>query len=318
MDRQLKEVFFGLIVSFVIAMIVSFTKVVIVGSFAEKNVEVPVIETAEGFTKAKMEEVREKEENEEIQYNFEEKLEDEIALDIIPIKKLSGMTKEEILNLRHKAVNKSIFASEKYSPNMDVYRVEDGLPWIGAYEITCNGTKGNANIGNGASRESVGVLNPAIIFYINMNASKFSTRNYCSEIDYLIPHRLTFSPKERTIRAYINYKDYYAKNKVFYNNVLSDPNARDLGYNYSYMDNYKNIRFKHEKNLSNSVVQTKGYYHRGFACGLSSGCNNLSPYVPEYEFYLTDVPAMFNIKLWKKEPTNEHQKADLNYQMIFE
>ena len=85
-----------------------------------------------------------------------------------------------------------------------------------------------------------------------------------------------------------------------------------------YMNKKQNIRFKHETNLSNSIVDTRGYYHRGYACGLPSGCNNNSPYVPEYEFYLTNTPASFNIKLWKNRPMHESQRADLNYQIIFE
>lgn len=243
---------------------------------------------------------------------------EEMKLQITPMRKLSGLSADEIKNMRRKAVSNSIFASDKYTPNPDVYLIEDGLQWMGAYEITCNGADGNKNIGNGASRESVGILNPAMIFYINMNSSHFSTRNYCSEVDYLIPYKLTYNPKTKTISAYINYKDYYEKNKVFYNNVLNDTNARDLGYNYSYMDSFENIRFKHETNLSNSVVPTQGCFHRGYSCGLPEGCNNYSPYVSEYEFYLTGVPAKIHIKLWKRQPIFEGQKADLNYELIFD
>lgn len=242
-----------------------------------------------------------------------------VEIKLNPIKELSGLSVKQILTLRKNAVkNSTLFSNLKYSPNPQVYMIEDGLPWISAYEITCNGSRDNSNIGKGASRESVGILNPELMFYINMNSMSFKYRNYCSTVDYLIPYKAYFNPQSKTITAHINYKDYYAKNKVYYSNILNDSNAKDLGYNYSYMDDYSNINFKFEENLSTKLVSTKSFFHRGFACGLPSGCNNVSPYVREFEFYLTDVPATAHIKLWKSKPITVEEEADLNYVMIFD
>ncbi len=310
MDKQVVEILKCVVIAFVVAMILSFLRTIIVDSFTS---EAPVSEQKSENISYEMSDKKTEQETVKVTDS-----KDTIEIKILPMKKLSGMSKNEILRLRKNIVDNSIFDYKNYSPSPEVYRIEDGLPWIGAYEISCNGANKNPNIGNGASRESVGILNPAMLFYLNINSTTFSKRNYCSEIDYLIPHKLTYNPSDNTIRAYINYKDYYAKNKYFYNNIFTDANARDLGYKYSHMNKFKNIRFRHETNLSNSIVDTRSYYHKGYACGLPSGCNNNSPYVGEYEFYLTSVPASFNIKLWKKRPMSESQKADLNYMMIFE
>lgn len=242
-----------------------------------------------------------------------------VEIKLNPMKELSGLSVKQILALRKNAVkNSTLFSKMDYSPSSQVYMVEDGLPWISAYEITCNGSRDNSNVGNGPSRESVGILNPELMFYINMNSAGFKYRNYCSELDYLIPYKAYYDPKSKTISAHINYKDYYAKNKVYYNNILNDSNARDLGYNYSYIDDYNNVKFKFDENLSTKLVSTKSFFHRGFSCGLPTGCNNVSPYVREYEFYLTDVPAKLHVKLWKEKPFNTSEEADLNYVMLFD
>lgn len=309
MDKRVIEFFECVVIALVVALILSYLRYAIVEFFnPEPPVTPPAAITADQAVRAINSSTNEKKTDSN----------EEIEIEIVPMRKLSGMSREEILTLRKYAVQNSIFDIKRYNPNPDVYQVESGLPWIGAYEISCNGAEGNSNIGNGASRESVGILNPAMMFYLNINSATFSRRNYCSEIDYLIPHRMTYNPVDNTIRAYINFRDYYAKNKMYHSNYLTDTNARDLGYNYSHMDKLENIRFKHETNLSNSIVDTRGYYHRGYACGLPAGCNNNSPYVPEYEFILTDNTASFNVKLWKTRPLSIHQKADLNYQMIFE
>ena len=129
---------------------------------------------------------------------------------------------------------------------------------------------------------------------------------------------MTYSKNSNTITAYIRYSDFYRKNKQFYNNILNDINARDFGYNYSYMNKYENLYFRNEQNMSNNILPTRSFYHKGYACKLPTGCNNVSPYIREYEFYLTDLPASLNIKLWKEHPITSKHKEDLNFRMIFD
>ena len=98
---------------------------------------------------------------------------------------------------------------------------------------------------------------------------------------------------------------------------MEDANARDLGFNYGLADKNQNIRFKENVNLSNSITLTQGFYHKGYSCGVSSGCNNYSPYESHYHFYLTKLPASIHIKLWRDFPAKESQPEDINYEIIF-
>ncbi len=238
---------------------------------------------------------------------------------IAPMREFSGMSAAEILRLRKAAVAESpaFYNIKNYEPNPNVFNMEDCLQWISAYEVSCNGTDNNQDIGKGESRESTGILNPELMLYVvvaNLNSAKNS---YCSSVDYLRPYKITYNPNTKTISAYINYKDFRDKNNGYRNIVLADANARDLGYNYVTADLSQNIRYRYDRNLSNRIINTSGFYHRGYACGLSEGCNNYSPYETGYEFYLTDLPAKIHMKLWENDPLSERARADLNYEMIF-
>ncbi len=238
-----------------------------------------------------------------------------VEITITPMQNFSGLGRVEILNKRKQAVQKlsQFFDFENYDVNNNVYQIESGLPWISAHEITCygHGTQG-------ASRESFGILNPLVIYYPLMAAYNFSQTTGCSDIDYLLVNRLFYNASQKLITARINYTSFYRKNKVFFRIHLSDTNARDLGYNYAYASSTKNINFAENINLSNTIVPTRGFYHRGGSCGVAGGCNNYSPRQTELEFYLTSLPADLYIKLWKNQPTDKNQVADINYHLIFE
>ena len=202
-------------------------------------------------------------------------------------------------------------------PDERIFQIEDGQPWISAYEITCFGVNTSEDIGKGLSRESVGILNPELLYNINIASYGFYNKTGCSEIDYLIPYKVFYNKASNTITSYIDYTSFFRKNKRFYGIVLEDANARDLGFNYGLADTTQNIRFKKNVNLSNSITPTQGFYHKGYSCGVSSGCNNYSPYESRYHFYLTKLPASIHIKLWRDFPAKESQPEDINYEIIF-
>lgn len=241
-----------------------------------------------------------------------------INIKIKPMKELSGMQANEVLEIRRNSVkNSTLFANIKnYTPNTDVFRLQDNLQWISAPEINCHGANNNPDIGKGISRESLDIMNPEMMF-VPIIGTYSSESSQCSEIDYLIPYKMTYNPDTRTIKAYINHADFYKKNQYGANIILKDINARDFGYTYAHADRFNKIQFKHENNLSNEIIRTNGFLHRGYACGLPEGCNNYSPYESGYDFHIKGAPAMINIKLWYDKPVTTSQKADLNYQMLF-
>ncbi|MBO6282179.1 MAG: hypothetical protein J6N49_06600 [Alphaproteobacteria bacterium] len=234
---------------------------------------------------------------------------------IAPMEEFSGLSRTAILDKRMAAVKESIFNEMQpyYSPSSSVFQIEDGLPWISAYEVTCYG-KGI----KGPSRESFAILNPPILYYPLMAMYNFSENYGCSEVDYLLVNRLTYNESQKRITAHIDYTSFYKKNKLFYKIHLSDTNARDLGYNYVYAPLAENIRFKSADNISTDIVPTRGFYHRGSSCGEPGGCNNYSPYQPELEFYITALPAEIKFKLWKYQPLKKEDNADITYRLIFE
>ena len=244
------------------------------------------------------------------------------TIPVAPMQKFSGLTKDEILAKRLRAVrNSRVFGHlGDYRPSAAVFQIEDGYPWIGAYEITCHGVRGSTDIGRGESRESVGILNPELLFVINMPSFAFHSKTGCAPVDYLIPFRADYDRASRTVSAFIDASGFYRKNRTVFGIILEDANARDLGYDHVFADDVQNVRFKESVNLSTAVTRTSGFFHRGGSCGKPEGCNNYSPYESRYHFYIPDPerPAKVHIKLWKERPENERAPADMNYELIFQ
>ncbi|HAW33519.1 MAG TPA: hypothetical protein DCX19_02630 [Alphaproteobacteria bacterium] len=237
------------------------------------------------------------------------------------MQRFSGLSRDEILQKRKAAMFQStVFGGRSgYAPSAAVFQIDDGAPWIGAYQIACVGVGDTRDIGAGLSRESVGILNPELLFYINVPSYAFQSRGVpCSDDDYLIPYRVDYDSLRKRITARVGYSPLHRKTGRYDSVVLQDANARDLGYNYAFAAVADNVRFKNDSNLSNRIVQTSGFYHRGFSCGAPEGCNNYSPYETGYHLYLTDLPAELTVKLWKEYPRSENDPADMTYRMIFD
>lgn len=238
---------------------------------------------------------------------------------------LNGMTREQVLDLRRQAVkNSPLFSNMKYEPNPQVFSIGDGLPWIsleGALHFKKIPVEKRVE---GVSRESVGILNPELLYYLSTSENEDAETNDFKTLYkdfYFVPYKLTYTPQTKTITAYIKNKT----NKGDYQPIfLSDSNAHDLGYNYAYMDKssdvgtYSGDQYQNNS-LKKDIKEITGYYTIGSVCGLSGGCNNYAPYWQYYNhIYLKRIPASFNIKLWKKRPNSVEQDADINFTMVFE
>ena len=240
---------------------------------------------------------------------------DEINITPNAMMEFSNLSRQDILSYRISAVNNSpLFQTlTNYTPSPSVYQIENNKPWIGAHEISCSGHV----TGKGASRESIGILNPELLYYIAPESYAFEQKSGCSSVDYLEPTRITYSPSQNLITAYINYSAFYTKNGTQWI-YIRDANARDFGYNYAYADQTDNINFNRPKNFSTEAVKTRGFYHKGNACKVSGGCNNYSPFEDRYFFSINQIPAAVNIKLWKDSPSNLTNPADITFRFIFE
>ena len=235
---------------------------------------------------------------------------------------LSGLSKAEILDIRKRAIKNSLVFSkiENYTPDSQVYNIQDSLPWISAYEIVKNGTGKNPKIGVGLSRHSLMIRNPEILLgYIIPDYGGAYNDKEPGEVDYFIPKKVIWDEKSNTIKIYFNYKGFREKYNystlTFYSD---DTNARDLGFNWIYCYEKQGAVFSAVNNISKVPYKIKGYYHRGFACGLKEGCNNYSPLQNEMIYNIVSKNAILKFKLWKNKPITPLQKADINYEMYFE
>ena len=240
------------------------------------------------------------------------------SIRVKPMIPLSGLSAKEILKIRRDAVSDTIVFGDvsKYEPNDKVFKIEDGFPWIGAYQSSCIGTDGNEKIGDGESRESLAIINPELLYsfsipYYNNDSS------LCSSLDYMIPRKLIYHKDKSVLVAYIELSGLIEKRGHNFLYAI-DANARDFGYNFAYADRFYNIQFKQEYNFSKQITRTTGFWHRGYACGLKEGCNNYSPQNDMLYFKTVGTPAAINIKLWKNEPKSPKQVADINYMIVFQ
>ncbi len=244
-----------------------------------------------------------------------------IEIPIEPLREFSGKSVYEIFSLRKDAIKTSpLFSSIKqYTMNQNVFKIEDGLPWIGAYESTCHGI--TENIGNGPSRNSFEILNPEILLNnITMDYNFEADGIPCSEVDYLYPNRLNYNSKTNTITAYVDVRNFRKKNGFYPYIALGDINAGDLGYNWVYSnpkDNI-NVKFTEKNNVTLEPMQTASYIHKGYACKLKGGCNNISPRISSYDFQILRENARVVFELWKNKPISKYQPADVIYRIVYE
>ena len=245
------------------------------------------------------------------------------TLTTIPLRnmsELSSLTKKEIIEKRIEYVNNSkILKIKNYLPKAEIYQIEDNIPWISVEELTKNGIKNNPNIAKGLSRQSISINNPELL--LTLMAPAFGERNKdeISELDYFFPTKLEYK-KENILEAHYNISDFYKKNPKYkgFEMVMDDTNARDFSYNWGYVLKQNNIIPIDYSGIFKQPYFFQGYYHRGFSCGLKSGCNNYSPYQKEMNFRIINTPAYLEFKLWKVKPKNIEDKQDMLYRMYFD
>lgn len=241
----------------------------------------------------------------------------------IPLRKmseLSSLTKKEIIEKRIEYVNNSkIFKIKDYLPKAEIYQIEDNIPWISVEELTRNGLKDNPNIAYGLSRQSISINNPELLLTLMAPAFGKRSAKQISNLDYFFPTKLEYK-KENILEVHYNISDFYKKNPNYkgFEMVMDDTNARDFSYNWGYVSEKENISPITFNGIFKQPYFFQGYYHRGFSCGLESGCNNYSPYQKDMNFRIMETPAYLEFKLWKTKPKSLEIKQDMIYRMYFD
>ncbi|MBQ8847507.1 MAG: hypothetical protein IJ003_01015 [Candidatus Gastranaerophilales bacterium] len=254
-------------------------------------------------------------------YVVQAKQKEEIKIN--PMTKLSGLSRKDIFAQRKKYVNSSLVFShlKNYSPNEDVYRIEDDLAWISAYEIAKNGVKNNPNVGLGDSRHSISINNPELLLsFIVPQFNEGIDKNNFSTTSYFHPTKILWNKKERTIEAFFDITAFKKHHPKFQEVTMypDETNARDFGYNWVYAPESMGLFFKdRQNNIERRLYRMQGYYHKGYSCGLKEGCNNYSPYQEDMVFTIIDT-GYLKLKLWKNKPLSVLKNADMTYIMHFE
>ena len=245
-------------------------------------------------------------------------------ISIRPLSNFSGLSRDEIFAKRKKYVQESVIFNKikNYSPNKNVYKIEDNLGWISAYEISKNGVKNNPDITKGASRHSISINNPELLISFIIPTLKRDEKTPFSELDYFLPYRIVWDKQKNTIRAHFKITDFFKSKQHKWTHITVYPdetNARDLGYDWVYAYNKKGVFFENKtNNMSIKPYKMKGYYHKGFACGLKEGCNNYSPFQSNMIFNIKKEGGYINFKLYKKQPNIHFSKPDIYYEMYFD
>ena len=228
---------------------------------------------------------------------------------------LSGKSKEEIYQIRKEYVKKSVFSDENYEPSEEVFGgVEGGKPWI-SLDI-CNGD-GHSKV-TGPSEEARFIVNPAVLVALEFPfLFDYDNEQWCNDTtNAMIPADVSFNGGRNEITVTYSKFPFYTQNPNFYQ--FNGLNARDLGYNYAYVDFLKSTfvpKFKNRYNIARNVVKFQNYIHTGSSCKVEGGCNNGSPRQNFLEFeypekkYSSD--GKIYIKLWKSKPFSHWLKADM-------
>lgn len=248
---------------------------------------------------------------------------DVIDIKVNGMRNFSGKTKADIYRIRKHYVSKSIFKSKDYEPSEEVFgKIEDRLPWGSIFTSACDAGLKQAET-KGWSEESRFIDNPAMLIGLNNMPIRENHQARCDgTLAWLIPYRITYSPKEKLITAYYNNLQILSAS---YN--IETINAQDFGYKYSKMyPKNKTYFLDKNDNISKNIYEFRDFIHREQSCGVPGGCNNMSPYIKGYVFTpilgilgtQSFLKHSIDFKLWKQKPKNSDVTPDMTYRIVFD
>ncbi len=247
------------------------------------------------------------------------RLRGEYNIPINPMGELDFMTKKEVYDLRKGSVlqHKDLI-KEGYEPSGAVFgAIEDKKPWWGIYGIYGLG-RGQRSI-EGPSEESRFLLNPYLLVGL---CEQYAYTTGVAPNDYppVYPKPMSiawYADRSLEIITY-DVHDHFS----FVNGIHTDRgpqykldliayNARDLRFNYLYVDTGKldGIIWANREPKAVAIAQ---YIHCGGSCGYEGGCNNMSPFQAELVIELTALPAKAYIRLWRENPKTVDGPSDMD------
>lgn len=258
-----------------------------------------------------------------------------LAMDIHEAVELDGLTRDEILDLRRREVERHPeLISDPYSPAETVFgRIVDRKPWWGIAGQFFYGPGAQSTAG--PAEESRFVMNPFLPVAAEfLGLSIWSS--CCFEWDttkvsdddlrrpdfpfYCQPEVLTWYPAGSRVEVTYRVSTFLQRlnqwlvtpvpeGHAFFN--LITLNARDWGFAYIAVDYGRSHRISHEP-PSAAPMRIVHYLHLGGSCGFPGGCNNMSPETPGInDLRVAGLPAEVRLLLWREKPGFEGTTPDL-------
>ena len=239
-----------------------------------------------------------------------------LKIPISPMIELDLKTKAEIYEIRKQAVLRyAQLAPKEYRPSDEIFgQIEDGKYWWGMVGQSFFGPGEKSVVGY--SEESRFLINPFLLVGLaDVGAYAIDDKSLSPQANYPVPINLVWNNSEAKAMVTYELTNYWKVAKRYHYQSadthafdLIAYNARDLGFNYLYVvpEKSKNVSVGHS-----APVLIRQYIHCGGSCGHSGGCNNMSPEQKELEIVVDQVPATLYIKLWKSNPSNGEQSADV-------
>ena len=243
----------------------------------------------------------------------------EISILLNPLLKLDGFTKNQIYDIRRRAIGEHPeLAGKGYVPSDYVFgSIEDGRPWWGLEGLYFYGDGPNAN--SGPSEESRFLPNPFLLVGIRESIARGGARPDGSVNYFPYPTRLVWNAADSSARVEYSVSEHFdfTANGGFlpeYQRQLQFVlyNARDIGFQYFALDRArsKGVDLVLDSDAPRSARQ---FIHRGPSCGVEGGCNNMSPIAKDFLFDVPAVPAKAVLRLWRGKPDNAAVPADFTF-----
>jgi len=231
------------------------------------------------------------------------------------LEEYNGKTKEELYAIRTKHVKDSIFFSDGYTPNEDIFgSVNDKKPWRALKSEACRTSPDatDEEKTGGISEESRFINNPTMLIGVEKGLCYWTDKyDFChDDLRFFMPMRIEYQPKYNMLTAHYRVRADYLPE------TFNGMNAKDLGYSYAYAEQYSGFKFKENANISTEVYQFRDFYHVGQSCGVKTGCNNGSPAQPMLNYNVQKLPAHIIFKLWNKPPKSHKDAPDAYYGIV--
>lgn len=205
----------------------------------------------------------------------------EFPVSLEPPAKLDGFMKDKIYELRRGFVAKNPELVSRYAPDDEVFgEIQDGKPWWGLEGAYFYG-EGIMST-QGLSVESRPIFNPLMLIaarepYVVNGLMPDGATNYDPA-----PVALSWNCSASAARVVYDVSRYFffIKPRTFLENqrelFIVAYNARDMGFNYFYIDplRSRNILKEVEQQKPVPILQ---HLHLSTACGFPGDCNGITP-----------------------------------------